>query len=123
LIRRYFSPAWFGVLLGYCGLIFWLSSQSHLPVPLSFSGQDKIIHASAYAMMAWLFWQSFNHHPSVRPGMLAMAAVIFCSLYGISDEWHQSFVAGRDASVWDWLADTLGAIVLNGIQLNAGRNK
>ena len=25
------------------------------------------------------------------------------------DEVHQSFVPGRDASVYDWLADTLGA--------------
>ena len=37
---------------------------------------------------------------------LAIAAV---SLFGVSDEWHQSFVPGRSCEVADWVADTLGA--------------
>jgi len=114
-------PVWLFVLLGYCCLIYGLSSQSHLPSPLLFSGQDKLIHATAYAIMAWIFWQIFSDYRLNRPCLLAGAAVIFCSLYGISDEWHQSFVAGRDASAWDWLADTLGAIVLSGVRLYMGK--
>ena len=31
------------------------------------------------------------------------------SLFGASDEFHQSFVPGRDTDVFDWVADTLGA--------------
>jgi len=31
------------------------------------------------------------------------------SLFGASDECHQSFTPGRQADVFDWLADTLGA--------------
>ena len=31
------------------------------------------------------------------------------SLYGATDEFHQSFVPGRDSDVLDWVADTLGA--------------
>jgi len=88
-----------------------------------FNGQDKLIHAAAYAMMAWLFWQSLSGCWFNRPCLLAGSTVLFCSLYGISDEWHQSFVAGRDASAWDWLADTLGAIVLSGILLYKGLYK
>ncbi len=26
----------------------------------------------------------------------------------ISDEWHQSFIPGRDASIWDVLSDAVG---------------
>ncbi len=40
-----------------------------------------------------------------------IVSVLFCSLYGLSDEWHQSFVPGRDASLGDWLADTIGAVL------------
>jgi VanZ family protein len=29
--------------------------------------------------------------------------------YGISDEWHQSFVVGREVDSLDWVADTFGA--------------
>jgi len=99
------------LLLGcYCGLIYWLSDQSQLPVPFVFDMQDKLIHAVAYAMMALLFWQAWRGR---LPGLwLAVFAVVFCSLFGVTDEWHQSFVPGRDASFFDWLADTLGAFLL-----------
>jgi VanZ family protein len=33
------------------------------------------------------------------------------SVYGVIDEVHQYFVPGRDCNVWDWIADTLGAIL------------
>ncbi|EAU55950.1 VanZ family protein [Mariprofundus ferrooxydans] len=105
----YVRWAWRLCLVLYCLLIYALSAQSHLPVPLAFSGQDKLIHAAAYAGMSCLFWHSW---PGSRMLYRTAGAVLFCSLYGISDEWHQSFVAGRDASVFDWLADTAGAILL-----------
>lgn len=96
------------LLLAYCGLIFWLSSRSVLPIPMLFTHEDKLVHASAYALMAWLAWQVFGQRrPASWP--LVGICVLFCSLYGASDEWHQSFVPGRDADVFDWLADTIGA--------------
>jgi VanZ family protein len=113
---------WSGALLCYCGVVFWLSDQPLLPVPMVFTSQDKLIHAAAYAIMAWFFWHAFSGYWLNHPSLLASAAVVFCSLYGITDEWHQSFVVGRDASAWDWLADTLGAIVLSGILLCKGRD-
>jgi VanZ family protein len=107
------SIFWGGCLLSWCGLIFLLSSQSALPAPELFDGQDKLIHATAYAVMAWLFWATWKQKLGENLGVLAMLAVVFCSIYGSSDEWHQSFVQGRDASVYDWLADTFGALLLS----------
>jgi VanZ family protein len=37
--------------------------------------------------------------------------MLAASAYGAIDEFHQSFVPGRDCNVWDWLADTLGAFL------------
>ena len=94
-------------LFAYCALIFWLSSRSTLPMPeLPLPFMDKWIHAAAYAVMGWLAWQAIVHHRPAR-GALLLAA-LFCSGYGVSDEWHQSFVPGRDADPFDWLADTIG---------------
>lgn len=107
------SIFWGGCLLGWCGLIFLLSSQSALPAPELFDGQDKLIHATAYAVMAWLFWGAWKQALAENRSLLAILAVIFCSAYGLSDEWHQSFVQGRDASVYDWLADSFGALLLS----------
>lgn len=95
-------------LIAYCTLIYWLSGQKSLPAPQWFSFQDKIHHAAAYAGMAFFSWRSLRHFIQSSV-MLAVAVIVFCSFYGASDEWHQSFVPGRDASAGDWLADTLGA--------------
>jgi len=99
------------LLTGYCGLIFWLSSQPRLPGPDLFPQQDKLIHAMAYALMALLAWQAGRHWLKTRSSM-TLVTTIFCIVYGLSDEWHQSFVAGRDASPWDWLADTTGSLFM-----------
>jgi len=104
-------------LTAYCGLIFWLSAQEKLPMPEVFSFQDKIAHLIAYFIMAALCWRALRHS-IVRKRYLAIISFIFCSVYGISDEWHQSFVIGRTASIWDWVADSLGAGLAVGLLLN-----
>ena len=41
----------------------------------------------------------------------AWRSVLLSSLYGITDEYHQSFVPGRTPAVDDWIADTAGATI------------
>lgn len=97
-------------LIAYCGLIYWLSDQPSLPVPMLFPHQDKLHHAIAYSIMAVLAWR--NLKPIIkRPYLLILMSVFFCSFYGLSDEWHQSFIKGRQADIVDWLADTVGALL------------
>ncbi|MDO9269886.1 MAG: VanZ family protein [Methylobacter sp.] len=98
----------FTSLFLYCLFIYWLSDQPTLPVPGLFSQQDKILHAGAYFIMGVLAWRSFKYllNGSI---ILALLSITFCSLYGISDEWHQSFVEGRFSDAADWIADTSGA--------------
>lgn len=95
-------------LVAYCGLIFWLSNQQTLPMPPLFEFQDKVMHFGAYFAMAAFSWRAIRHH-GLTGNKLALAAWLFCCVYGLSDEWHQSFVPGRSSSGWDWLADSLGA--------------
>jgi VanZ family protein len=95
-------------LLLYCLFIYWLSDQPSLPAPNWFEYQDKLHHAGAYFIMAVLAWRC-DKHLIRSPIILALANLSFCSLYGVSDEWHQSFVAGRTTDITDWAADTIGA--------------
>jgi VanZ family protein len=97
-------------LLLYCLLIYWLSDQHQLPSPDWFPHQDKLHHAGAYFCMAILAWRCFKHVIKATQ-WLALASFGFCCLYGLSDEWHQSFVAGRESDLIDWLADSLGAFL------------
>ena len=65
---------------------------------------DKVIHLGAYFVMGILAWRAFiPRYPN--PVLLTL---LFCSIYGISDEWHQSFINGRSPEIADWVADTVG---------------
>ena len=102
----------FTLLVLYCLFIYWLSDQSSLqkPFDFGFDYQDKLYHAGAYSIMGLLAWRAFKSLLDV-PIILAMLSIAFCSLYGLSDEWHQSFIRGRESEVADWVADTSGAFM------------
>lgn len=94
----------------YCSLIFWLSSQTALPTPMLFEHQDKLHHFSAYFIMGILAWRLVTDYIT-QPKTIFLISLCFCSLYGASDEWHQSFVPGRQADILDWVADSIGASI------------
>jgi len=98
----------FSGLVLYCLFIYWLSDQPSLPTPMWFIHQDKIYHAGAYFIMGLLAWRSFKHLTD-SPIILALISITFCCLFGVSDEWHQSFVEGRSSDIADWIADSSGA--------------
>ena len=95
-------------------VIFLLSAQSKLPIPetVSFHGLDKQLHACAFGSLAFAtsYWFSADKwlEKSLKYCVL-VCCIVVC--YGITDEIHQLFVPGRDASVYDWLADCTGAIL------------
>jgi VanZ family protein len=70
-------------------------------------GLDKAIHFGAYGVLALLVRRAL-----LAPSSLGTAVLIVLALsgFGAIDEWHQSFINGRSSSVFDWIADTLGAI-------------
>ena len=49
----------------------------------------------------------YSKERGLRDGLIA---VLFVSLFGITDELHQGSTPGRSVEVADWVADTLGAI-------------
>ena len=49
--------------------------------------------------------------PRWRQWRTALLIVLLCVLCGLTDEWHQSFVPGRHADVFDVLHDAIGACV------------
>ncbi|HEV8713412.1 MAG TPA: VanZ family protein, partial [Candidatus Binatia bacterium] len=47
---------------------------------------------------------------------VVLSTVAFTGLYGLSDEWHQVYVPGRCADLYDALADAYGG-TLGGVAL------
>jgi VanZ family protein len=104
---RYQLPAILWALV-----IFTLSSFPRLPTPVTglFSA-DKLLHFGAYFIFGVLVAIALvKSTRQQRASTLLLLAACIGVLYGASDELHQSFVPGRDASVADWLADSFGVI-------------
>lgn len=100
-------------LFAYCVLIFSISALSSPPAPeYPFEWGDKINHALAYAiMMAFALRASHALRPRALRSRIIIA-LLFCLVYGGSDELHQLFVPGRDCDALDWVADAVGATAM-----------
>jgi VanZ family protein len=75
---------------------------------------DKLVHLGLYAVLgaALAFARARGTKTVSHLAMIAIGAA-----YGVSDEWHQSFVPGRVPSVGDWLADAAGVALGYGLVL------
>ncbi len=88
--------------------------QSSFPSPQMvprFPFADKLLHGIAYGLLAALCYRALRCASPLHdhsPIKLVVIAVAMATLNGISDEWHQSFVAERQADIFDLLADIVG---------------
>ncbi len=98
---------WLAALFGQSSIPGYKLPEVHL---FSF---DKLVHLAIYGVLGVLLvrsleaqkrWPKLSAHPFIWAAVLA-------SLYGITDELHQLFTPNRSADVFDWLADTLGAVL------------
>lgn len=96
--------------VGWMMLIFILSAQTSLPMPPLFPGTDLLVHAAVYAVLGVFLARSLMPQ-RVMTWKRVMLVTILVAAYGITDEYHQVFVPGRDASGWDILADGLGGFL------------
>ncbi len=83
-------------------MIFAASNRSQVAAP-AVPDFDKFAHFGVYGLLATLLCRLG------RGWRAAGWALLAASIYGASDEWHQSFVPGRSVEVADWAADTGGA--------------
>jgi VanZ family protein len=100
-------------------VIFYLSHQSTVTIP--FDAPDYSAHAVGYAALAALYVRALagGHLAGMRLALLP-AATLMAALYGVTDEFHQSFIPGRFPSAADLVADTVGAIVGAGMAAGLG---
>lgn len=95
----------------YMAMIFFLSEfpGRHGIEPSNWLGPVmlNLLHVPLYAGLAWLCKFAADSLPA---GKLAINLAIFavCLLYAASDEWHQMYVIGRDASIVDLVLDGTG---------------
>lgn len=93
--------------LVYAGGIYWLSS---LP-PIGIKGVDtNLFHVPLYAGLAFCLLKALSETLPQQALQRRLSGLIFvvAAAYAALDEWHQSFVPGRDASSGDFFLDLVG---------------
>jgi VanZ family protein len=90
-------------------VIFVFSNQPDVG-PLPYGITDSLGHFAGYAILGALVVRAIaGARWSGVTTRAAGLAWIVSAAYGITDEYHQSFVAGRSPSAADWVADAAGA--------------
>lgn len=95
--------------LALMAVIFVLSAQPDLSSGLGVLDLigRKLIHAGEYALLCFLWWRLLRELLPHRRAVLAAFALSV--LYAATDEFHQSFVEGRNGTPIDVAIDAAGA--------------
>ena len=92
-------------------IIFGASSLSD-PGPLPGGMSDKGGHLIGYVILSVLLLRALSRGRIAGvTWRTALLAILGSTLYGVSDELHQSFVPGRTPDVYDVMADAAGGCV------------
>ena len=103
-------------------VIFFFSAQPSLDSGLGavdLVGR-KLVHFAEYALLAFLWWRALEPGSGARRA--ALVAFLISSAYAATDEFHQSFVEGRNGSPVDWAIDSAGAAAA-ALRLRAGSRR
>lgn len=94
------------------GAIFYISSQQSSDLPELFPNEDIVFHLGAYFLLALSFIRALKNTSSgIKPSKLFIWTVLFCVIYGVLDEFHQSFVPTRCPSGFDVFIDAAGSLI------------
>lgn len=122
---------WPGVLLllGAWALLIWDLSSHAAPIPmhpnLAWELASNLAHAPLFGILtllvaALVLRERGGGWPAPRPARIALVLAGVLA-YGLLDEWHQSRIRGRDASLLDVLTDVVGGAVVLWIVFTLGR--
>lgn len=95
---------WSAVAL-WAAAIFALSATPGSALPGGYSVQAHFIE---YFVLAALLYLALSVDRNRRVALAV--AIVLASAYGVTDEFHQSFVPMRMPDPIDWLIDTAGAV-------------
>ena len=94
----------------YAGIIYWKSYQDTSSISLSYH-TDKLVHFAVFGLLCLMTcWSLSTARIGSKNIYKLILAIGITSLYGMSDEFHQYFTPNRSVEIFDWLADTAGAV-------------
>lgn len=90
----------------WMGVIFYLSSKTGPGGP---EWMSVVGHVVEYSVLSGLIFFAVWRTTTLGATRIFLTAVILAGLYGISDEFHQAFVPGRNPDPADLVVDIVAA--------------
>lgn len=114
-----FTKYWLPVLI-WMGIIFFFSSMPDLKSGLK---EDfilrKLAHVLEFAILTFLFLRALSAQGGPASGRehlnnkkIVIYSILFVLFYAISDEYHQTFVLGRQGALGDVGIDSIGILLM-----------
>jgi VanZ family protein len=98
--------------LAWASIIFLLSSIPGKSMPdVPGLRYDKLLHALVYSVLGGLIFLALRQRSSLPTSRVVAISAAFALAYGLTDEFHQLFVPGRSADLYDAVADGIGALL------------
>lgn len=110
LLNLFRGLAALGALV-WMGLIFYWSSFPSGKMPMHFPWEDKLYHAVVFGILAIFYLAAMRPDEQGLERRQALLAGVLAGLYGLTDEYHQSFVPTRVMDFYDMLADLFGGVL------------
>jgi VanZ family protein len=110
----------------WMGIIFFLSAQPtlpHHPDNLFDLILKKAGHAVEYGILAFLLWRALSQGQGTLSRSALATAFVVSVLYAASDEYHQTFVPGREGTLVDVGFDVVGALVASLVVGSLGKKR
>ena len=99
------------ILLAYMVIIFNLSIKPPSEQTQMFWQADKVVHAGVYGVMGLLaLWVTCSYYKGNK-GRATLYAFLISFFFGLFMEVAQSFVPLRDGSLYDCIANGVGAFI------------
>lgn len=108
-LLRYWLPP-----ILWMGVIFILSAQPtlpHAPDTLLDLILKKAAHMIEYGILAFLLWRALSRGRGTLSRAALVTALLVSVLYAVSDEYHQTFVPGRNGTLVDIGVDAVGTLI------------
>lgn len=98
----------------YSALILTVSSLPNFgPPDLGISFIDKIAHFVEYGIFAFLALRSLGKLPIFQNrNKLYWGTIVISVVFAALDEWHQAYIPGRFADIYDFFSDSLGIAIV-----------
>lgn len=105
-IYKYWSPPilWSLIIFSFSSLQVGSSSEIYWKDFLV----KKMAHLIEYAILAVLLYRAMINS-NINKNKSIIFSLILASIYGLTDEFHQSFTPGREPRIRDVIIDTIGA--------------